>query len=249
MCDEWMPTIKMALSWEEYQQLPRNSAYKYEYLNGQAYLTPRAKHYHARLPLEPIELKPEPGLPDLKYRPVKAEDFPQMEKLFSAAFRTIQPFAGLDDDRRAEAARQALARTRTGGDGPWIEQASLLAETEERLVGVILITLVPPGDPCDSEDYRWNEPAPADAITRRLGRPHLTWIFVAPLKSGHGIGSALLGRSIQELLALGFTELFTTFIIGNDSSALWHWRNGFELLAFPGSHRHMKRRWARDKDA
>lgn len=241
--------MKLALSWEEYQQLPRNSAYKYEYLNGQAYLTPRAKHYHARLALKPVDDRPAPGLPALTFRQVKGEDFPQLERLFAAAFLTIQPFAGLDDEQRGEAARQALARTRTGGDGPWIEQASLIAESEGQLAGVILITLLPPGDPCNSEDYRWNEPAPADAIARRAGRPHLTWIFVAPVQTGHGVGSALLARSSQELLDMGFMELLTTFIIGNDSSALWHWRNGFELLAFPGSYRHMHHRRQRDKKA
>ena len=51
MCDEWMPTIKLPLSKEQFQQLPRNPAYKYEYLDGLAYLSPRARHYHAALDL------------------------------------------------------------------------------------------------------------------------------------------------------------------------------------------------------
>ena len=36
---------------------------------------------------------------------------------------------------------------------------------------------------------------------------------------------------------LGYTELVSSFILGNDSSMLWHWRNGFELLAYSGSRR------------
>ena len=35
MCDEWMPTIKLALTPEQFRQLPRNPAYHYEYLDGQ----------------------------------------------------------------------------------------------------------------------------------------------------------------------------------------------------------------------
>lgn len=248
MCDEWMPTIKLALTWEEYRQLPRNSAYKYEYLNGSAYITPRSRHYHARLTLEPMATAPEPGLPELLLRSVRSEDHVDLERLFAAAFRSIQPFGSLDDDARVEAARQALARTWTGGDGPWIEQASFVAERDSKTAGAILITLVPPGDPCNSEDYRWREPPPEDAVARRVGRPHLTWIFVSPLLSGHGVGTTLLAHAVNELIALGFSELVSTFMIGNDSSALWHWRSGFELLPYPSSYRHMHRRWARAQD-
>jgi hypothetical protein len=36
-------------------------------------------------------------------------------------------------------------------------------------------------------------------------------------------------------------RLSSTFLQGNDSSLLWHWRNGFELLENPGSRRRMQR--------
>ena len=54
MCDEWMPTLKLAITYDEWQQLPRNASYKYEYFDGKAWLTPRAKFYHAVLDLEPL---------------------------------------------------------------------------------------------------------------------------------------------------------------------------------------------------
>jgi hypothetical protein len=31
--------------------------------------------------------------------------------------------------------------------------------------------------------------------------------------------------------------LASTFLLGNESSMLWHWRNGFQLLQYPGSRR------------
>ena len=55
MCDEWMPYIQLPLTIEQFHQLPRNPAYKYEYLNQSVYLSPRPKHYHAVLDLRPIE--------------------------------------------------------------------------------------------------------------------------------------------------------------------------------------------------
>jgi hypothetical protein len=36
---------------------------------------------------------------------------------------------------------------------------------------------------------------------------------------------------------MGFVQLATTFLVGNDASMLWHWRNGFQLLQYPNSRR------------
>ncbi len=166
-----------------------------------------------------------------------------MINLFAGAFGTIQPFGSLDDETCQEAARQALERTRTGGDGPMIERACFVALRDEHITGAIFITLLPHGDPCDWASYHWPEAPPADCIARRLGRPHLTWIFVSPLSAGRGVGTALLGAAVRELMALGYTELLSTFMLGNESSTLWHWRNGFRLLAYPGSLRLMQERW------
>jgi GNAT superfamily N-acetyltransferase len=238
MCDEWMPLITLPLTVDQFRQVPRNSAYKYEYLEHQALLTPRPRHYHALLDLRPLETTGEVAVSHLQ-----ADELMGLDGLFAAAFRDIQPYGCLDDATLVEAARRALRRTQTGGDGPWIQQASFVARDESKPIGAILITLLPEGDPCDLDSYYWREIPPADCIERRLGRPHLTWVFVSPLKVGHGIGTALLAAAVRELLALGFTQLLSTFMIGNDSSMLWHWRNGFRLLAHPNSYRLMQQRW------
>jgi L-amino acid N-acyltransferase YncA len=54
------------------------------------------------------------------------------------------------------------------------------------------------------------------------------------------VGSALLGAATDALLALGYRELASTFLLGNDPSALWHWRNGFRLAGRPDSWRRMR---------
>jgi hypothetical protein len=59
------------------------------------------------------------------------------------------------------------------------------------------------------------------------------------------VGTALLTATGNALLDMGFNQLVTTFISGNDSSMLWHWRNGFRLLAHPNSRRGMKESWKR----
>jgi GNAT superfamily N-acetyltransferase len=241
MCDAWMPYIPLPLTIEQFRQLPRNAAYKYEYLNKTAYLSPRPKHYHALLDLRPIEINESIAVSQLQ-----SDELARLERPFAEAFRYIQPYGCLDDDTRLEAARQALERTRSGGDGPWIERASFVARIADKPVGAILITLLPPGDPCDWESYHWTETPPPDCTERRRGRPHLTWIFVSPAEKGRGTGTALLAASARALLEIGFTQLLSTFISGNDSSMLWHWRNGFQLLPHPGSYRLMRQRWLRD---
>jgi GNAT superfamily N-acetyltransferase len=239
MCDEWMPQIVLPLTLEQFHQLPRNPAFKYEYLAGQAYLTPRPRHYHGLL-----ELKPSAADASVRVRPFEGRDWPEVEATFAAAFHETQPFGSLDSETRTRAARKCLDRTRSGGDGPWVEQASFvaLADHADDITGAIFITLLPEGDPCEYESYYWRSPPPPDLLARRGGQPHLTWIFVAPLHARAGTGTALLTAAANELIALGYRSLLSTFLLGNDSSMLWHWHCGFRLLEHPVSRRAMRRR-------
>ncbi len=236
-----MPAIELPLTIEQFHQLPRNPAYKYEYLSGKAYLSPRARHYHAVLDLER-----RPVSEDVQIRPINGNELMDLIPLFCGAFHSIQPYGSLDEATRERAARHAMERTRTGGDGPLIEQASFVAQDKNKppgtTVGAILVTLLPAGDATDMDSYYWQEPPPDDCIVQRQGRPHLTWVFVSPLETGCGVGTALLTAAGNTLLDMGFRQLFTTFISGNDSSMLWHWRNGFQLLPYPGSRREIKKR-------
>jgi GNAT superfamily N-acetyltransferase len=252
MMDEWMTTLRLRLTLEEFHRLPRHPAYKYEYLSGEAYLTPYPKHYHAVLPLPPPSAPEAPEAPaDLVIRGVEETDLSNLEQVFRAAFARTQPLAGLAPEARAEAARKALQRTVSGGDGPWVRQASFVAvkAPEGGLIGSALVTLLPEGDPCDWDSYYWQGPPPADCVERHLGRPHLTWIFVAGLRAGQGTGTALLGAVTRALVGLGYRELFSTFLLGNESSTLWHWRNGFRLLPYPGSLRHISQRFRERRSA
>lgn len=237
MCDDWMPFLKLPLTIEQFHQLPRSGAYKYEYIGSEAWLTPRPKHYHALLELRPVE-----GTKAVPMRRLGVDDWDALVPIFRGAFHNIQPFGSLEDDALDNAAKTCLERTRTGQDGPLIEQACLVALDGERRIGAILITLLPDEDPTDWDAFSWPEPPPADCVANRQGRPHLTWIFVGPWHKGEGTGTALLATAVRELLALGYTQLASTFLSSNESSLLWHWRNGFRLLAYPGSKREMKKR-------
>jgi GNAT superfamily N-acetyltransferase len=248
MCDEWMPHLELPLSWEQFHQLPRNAAFKYEYLEGKALLTPRAKHYHALLDLHAYHSSGQGPPEDVRLRSMVVDDFLPLEVPFKAAFHRIQPFGSLDDAMQREAAHQCLQRTRAGGDGPWIQEASFVAANpESEHCGAILTTLLPSGNPDERDSYYWPEPPPPEYLAQRRGRPHLTWIFVTPRSGGCNVGTALLSAAVQALMAMGYRQLATTFILGNEASMLWHWRNGFQLLPHPASLRRVRERYRKQQ--
>jgi ribosomal protein S18 acetylase RimI-like enzyme len=248
MIDQWFSVIRLPLSWRQFQQLPWNPAYKYEYFDRAAWLSPRPKTYNTRLALRASADAPPEEIAvhrrAIRFRRLEDRDWSRLTCPFAGAFHHVPPFASLTDRRRLDAARDCLRSTRDGHDGPMIQSACFVARDEEtsRPVGASLLTLIPPADLDDLWSMRWDTPPPPDCVERRLGHAHLTWIFVSPLYAGHGIGTALLAHSVEALIALGYNELISSFLLGNESSMLWHWRNGFELLPYVGSFRRFAER-------
>jgi Acetyltransferase (GNAT) family len=247
MLDRWFSMIKLPLSLKQFHQLPQNPAFKYEYINKVAWLSPRPKFYSARLDLR-ARSTVVPEMVDahgaIGFREFDESDWARLVPLFAGAFGRVQPFASLSDRRRRASAKASLEFTCEGGDGPLIAPACHVAFDldHERLIGAVFVTLIPLIDLDDFWSMRWQTPPPPDCIEKGLGRPHLTWIFVGPWHAGHGIGSALLAHASRSLLDLGYTELISSFLLGNTSSMLWHWRTGFELLPYVGSVRARKSR-------
>jgi GNAT superfamily N-acetyltransferase len=247
MFEHWFRTIKLPLSRKQFHQLPQNPAYKYEFLSKEVWLSPRPKYYSARLTLRPphehAPLEVDAHEP-VGFRCLEQRDWGRLSKLFVRAFRDVQPFASLSDRQRLKAARACLKATRAGIDGPLIEPACHVAfrRDDRNPRGAILVTLIPVFDLADCWSFRWKTPPPPDCIEKRLGRPHLTWIFVEPRHAGYGVGTALLAHATRCLRALGYTELISSFLLGNSSSELWHWRCGFNLLPYVGSRREFRAR-------
>ena len=247
--EKWYPFIKLPLTIEQFDQLPRNPAYKYEYIEGEAWLTALPRTYHALLALEkrtPASTVEGFGREEISVRKLDEDDWEEFPSLFAWAFHRVVPFSLISDEDRLTAATQCVEHVRKGGDGPLIKDACYVArcDTAEggQLFGAILITLMQNGDLERFDDPTWKEHAPDNALAAGWGRPHLTWIFTDHWNARHGIGSLLLDHAVNALLDLGYTELASTFLLGNESSTLWHWRNGFQLKSYPGSPRALDRR-------
>lgn len=241
MWDDWMPTLELPLPPEQMRRLPRHPAFHYTARPGGILLGPRPRHHHALLQLAPASvarsLAEAGACAGVAVQPWAPADAPALAALFAAAFADVQPFASLDAATRRTAAQQVLEHTCCGGDGPLIADACFTAHGDQGPVGGSLVTLLPAGDPCLPDSYYWPSPPPAERLGPADGRPHLTWIFVAPAYARTGVATALLAASVQALRDRGHTELASTFLLGNEASLLWHWRNGFALLGHPGSRR------------
>lgn len=237
MIDKWFRTIQLKLSLDEFHQLPRNPAYKYEYFDGQAWLTPRPKGYHAVLDVATFDFS-DIGLEQhlASIRPISEMHWESLPAVFAAAFAQMCPFFSLSDAERLVAARDCLEFTRQGGNGVILPSASLVAvdEHDDNIQGALIVTLVP--------DLPTGDPR-FGCVARKLPMestkfvPHLTWIFINPWCARQGIGSALLVEVVAALRRLGYSRLGTTLLLGNESSTMWHWRMGFALASYPFSMR------------
>ena len=218
--------IELPITIDQFHTLPQNSAYKYEYWDGRAVLSPRPKSQRGVLDLRPL---PKEGAWDV--RPLPPADIRSLDRLFYSAFVRQQPFASLDAEA-GRAAREYLRRTADGEDGPLIPAAcfQVFGRHPEGPVGAALVTLEPEEVADDPFAGSWKGGPPADALERRLGCPHLTWIFVNLWEARHGAGTRLLAEVVDALLGLGYDRLASTFLQGNDPSVFWHWRNGFRLV-------------------
>ena len=119
MIDRYFRTIELPITIEQFHELPTNPAYKYEYFDKTAWLTPRPKGYLAALdlrptgPAEPVEVHREP----VSVRPLRDDDWGDLPRLFAHAFHRTAPFAGLDDATGWRPPPRAWARPARGATG------------------------------------------------------------------------------------------------------------------------------------
>lgn len=233
--DHWFPRITLPMTWSQFRTLPQHPAYRYEYLEGQARLTARLRRYHALLTLPASRVTASES--GARLRPINEATWRKLPPVFAEAFAATAPLSFLGPEQRLAAATDCLERTRNGEHGLLVESASFVAVERDRIEAAIVITLLQAGDLERFDDPQWGEPPPADALESRWGRPHVTWVLTAPGAARRGLASALLKRSAQALTELGYRELASTFLLGNEASLLWHWKNGFRLLSYVGSPR------------
>ncbi|HEY6156895.1 MAG TPA: GNAT family N-acetyltransferase [Gemmatimonadales bacterium] len=222
MLGDWLRSLELPIAFSEFERLPRHPAYKYEYFDGRAVLTPRPRYARALLDLTAFSPPATAAsLAGAHLRPMEPADWNRLPELLAAAFHNVAPLVTLEPTVRLTVARECVEHTRAGGDGALVDPACCVAvETRgaDCVVGAIVITLIT----C------------RDQGVEDLQRAHLTWIMVHPWRFSQGLGGALLSSAVTVLRGLGYSDLASTFLVGNDRAVLWHWRRGFRLV--PGAH-------------
>lgn len=251
MLNDFFQSLNFEFPWERFVTLPRHPAYRYQYQAGRAQISGNPRYYQCVLPLteetahslEPAGKAVSCFFSDYELRRLDPSDWDQLPPLFALAFQSPPPLIQLTDDQRLAAASALLERTRTGGDGPLVTPASfVIAERETgELLAAILVTLIPAQDVQDFSHQNWASAAPSDAVQTGWGQPHLTWLFVSPQKQRRSLGTVLLRESATALRRLGYSQLVSTFLLGDHASTLWHWRAGFQLVGHPASPRQLSR--------
>jgi L-amino acid N-acyltransferase YncA len=240
--ERWYPYIRLPITIEQFHTLPRNSAYRYEFFGGMAHLSARPKCYHCVISTNAqvnADIVPPHWEVDYALRPLDEADWERMPKPFAHAMFYVLPFASLDEAKQLEAARDCLQKVRDGQEGPLIPEACFVVadQKEDRILGGALVTM-------------WKvEEFDREALQAQT-LPHLTWIFITPMLQRHGIGSLLLSQVLEALRAGGHPRLSSTFLLGNDASAMWHWRHGFQLAGYMMSPHAMKKqreRWRKEE--
>ncbi|MCA8996345.1 MAG: hypothetical protein KDA80_05165 [Planctomycetaceae bacterium] len=239
MMEKWFRTVRCEVPWEVYQSLPRHPAYRFEYVQGELRITGRPRFLSCRLGLEDLaeSVTERDGY---EVHTLSEHNRDELSTLFARAFANTAPFAALDWETCEVAAKALLARTESGDDGRLDPAASLVVKSSatDHLCGVSIVTWVSGQYLFPSGLGRPDEMTAEES--RRVVFPHLTWIFVEPESSRMGLGCWLLTRSGRVLREQGANSLYSTFLLGQSESMLWHWKMGFQLLEDPMSPRHWR---------
>ena len=210
-------TISVPMSRDMFFRLPPNGAYKYEYVDGRAEITPEPHCCDLFLNLDTFFAPERDAYERWAVRPLAGKDWDALPGLAAGAFFRVAPFATFGDDALKQVMADELQKTRSGGDGPLIREACMVAEGEwgahrkMQTVGAALATL-------RKGETNGGEPVPL-----------LTWIFVSPLFKRHGISGGMLAGVVRVLKEVGHKRLESVVCTGNHASAMWHWRMGFEM--------------------
>jgi len=228
----WFLPIQIPLSWESFQKLPRHPAYRYEFRNEEVCLTGRPILKNCRIGTDTGTASS--SLPHgIELLPLTSWSSSELANLFQQAFQNSAPFASLSADDRVRATDEHFLNVLRGRSWPvdWRASRGIRQPGSLDPVGASLVTRVPSADWSDFTDPAWQTQPPENAAESGWGLPHLTWLFIPPQAQRQGFATILLNHARTFLHTQGDQELYSTILVGDHSSLLWHWKQGFQLIS------------------
>lgn len=189
------------MSSEEWELLPYQPGWKYEYWDRCAHITPN--HQTA---VTMATVTPRPVNTPCTIRHVRPEDEAPLLAVYLEAFADNQAFCDYTDEQCLDAARRDLRDSFTGHRAPLLTASRVAVATEamgEQLVGGALL----------SRDQEYG--------------PVLDLVFIRPQWQRRGLATALVASAMNALHQAGEGTLTSCYQLANPASQAWHRAFGF----------------------
>jgi len=196
----------VAMTYQEFELMPRSIGWKHEYWDGQAHITP--DHQTARAT---IRTSSRSFTAPCKLRHVDACDTKQLVSAYLSAFSDTIEYCDWKPESISESACNAIDEYFSGKRGQ--------AHPSSRLA------VVPTAD--------GEERIGAALLSEKNGVLTLDMLFVKPEWQRKGVATALVSAAINELYQAGTFELASRYVIGNCMSRAWHRKFGFIEVVDP----------------
>jgi L-amino acid N-acyltransferase YncA len=191
----------LPMSVAEWEILPYQPGWKYEYWNGCAHITP---NHQTAVTVAPVT--PRPINAPCAIRHVLLEDEAPLLTVYLEAFADNQAFCDYTNEQFLDAARRDVRDSFTGRRAPLLAASRVAVATEatgDQLVGAALL----------SRDQGYG--------------PVLDLLFIRPQWQRHGLATALVATAMNALHQAGERTLTSCYQLANPASQAWHGAFGF----------------------
>jgi hypothetical protein len=189
------------MSFQEFELLPWEPGWKYEYWEGVAHITPRHRVVSVRSKVRPRDVDARGRL-----RQVRPEDGTQLVSTYAAAFEDTMDYCDYDSSQIPDSARSNVRDFFNGTRGMPLPASRVTLDERGDVIG-------------------------AAFLIREEGQPPLLdMLFVAPVRRRSGLATSMVSAASIALHDAGERFLDSRFMQGNEASEAWHLRFGFVEL-------------------
>lgn len=193
------------MSWAEFETLPHEIGWVYEYFGGAAHIRPSERIVAACCDVARSRSLVAGALnsqaPTATMRAVSPHDEERLAESFRLSFADSVEFCDWDEARFEAYAREAVVAHRAGRNGRPLD-ISRVMECDGQIVGAAL-------------------------LLRKAHGVELDMVWVVPQQQRDGIATALLRAALHDLGRAGETQLHSYYVLANAPSTAWHRRCGF----------------------